>query len=280
MKKFKVGVQLYGLRSEMAKDMENVFKKVKEMGYECVEFAGFSGERSLENAKKIRELTDKYGLTIISVHQGPDAFEKDPETAIKFLQILGAKYCAIPWFKVDNYIDNWDGTIEKFKALGELLKKNGIQLMYHNHDFEFTIVDGEHILDKLYNTIPNSILKPEFDTCWVHYAGQSPAEYILKNVGQIDLVHLKDFYCKELGGSPVYGLIGDDGAPIKKNNYNDNGFLYKALGEGMEDFKPIIDACEKAGVQYLIVEQDEWYDESPFDCCARSRQYLKETFGI
>ncbi len=272
MKEFKVGIQLYSLREEMAKDMDATLKAVKEMGYDYVEFAGYFDKP----VEEIKAILDKYDLKAISVHRGVDFFEADPETEIGYLKGFGAKYSAIPWYSVDEYFNNWDATVESFTKLGKLLKENGIQLMYHNHDFEFKTIDGEVILDKLYATIPEDLLMPEFDTCWIHYAGNDPAEYLKKYAGRIDVVHLKDFVCNKLGGGPVYALIGKDDEGTKE----DNGFRFRPVGEGIQDWNAILEACEECGAEYVIVEQDEWYDESALDCAARSRKYLRETFGF
>ena len=185
MKKFKVGLQLFSIRNAMEQDMDAALKAVKEMGYDYVEFAGYFGK----SAEEVKAILDKYGLECISVHQAPSLFWEEGQSAIDYLKGIGAKYCAIPWYTVDEFFNNWDETMAKFTDLGKQLKENGIQLMYHNHDFEFRTIDGEFILDKMYATIPNDILKPQFDTCWVHYAGNNPAEYLKKYVGKIDNIY-------------------------------------------------------------------------------------------
>ncbi len=275
MKKFKVGLQLYSIRKAMSEDMDKALKAVKDAGYDYVEFAGYFGK----TAKEVKALLEKYELEAASVHQAPDLFFEEGQSAIDFLKEIGVKYSAIPWYKIEEYLENWDNTVEKFTKLGKMLKDNGIKLLYHNHDFEFTVKDGEIILDKLYETIPTDLLAPEFDTCWIHYAKHNPAQYLTKYSGRIDVVHLKDFVCDSLGGAPVYGLIGADGTEAPKSKA-ENGFKFKPVGEGRQDFEAILTACEKGGTEYVIVEQDESYDEDPIECARRSRAYLKEKFGL
>jgi len=275
MKKFKVGIQLYSIRDAMEKDMDATLKAVKEMGYDYVEFAGYFGK----TAEEVKEILDKYGLKAVSVHQGIDIFEKEGKAAVDYLNTLGIKHSAIPWYNVNEFHDNWDETVEKFKKVSKLLREGGIQLMYHNHDFEFQKIDGEFILDKLYSTIPNEMLKPEFDTCWVHYAGVNPVEYIKKYNGKIELLHLKDFVCEKLGGGPVYALIGDKGNEIGANSKADNGFKFVPVGSGIQDWSAILEAAEDAGVEYVIVEQDSSVDRDPMEAAKMSRDYLK-TLGL
>lgn len=275
MKKFKVGIQLYSLRDAMEKDMDSTLKTVKEMGYDYVEFAGYFGK----SAEEVKAILDKYGLEAVSVHQAIGLFEEEGQKAVDYLKTLGVKYCAIPWYNVDEFISNWDATMDKFKNVSKLLGDNDIKLMYHNHDFELNKINGEYILDRLYATLPEDVIMPQLDTCWVHYAGVNPSEYIRKYSGRIEVLHLKDFVCEKLGGGPVYALIDEDGNEMDKGNKEDNGFKLVPVGSGIQDWTSILAAAEDAGVEYVIVEQDESKDRDPLDAAKMSREYLR-TLGI
>lgn len=272
MKKFKIGLQLYSIREDMEKDMDSALRQVKEMGYECVEFAGYFGH----SAEEVKAMLDKYGLECVSVHQAPQLFVDEGQKAVDYIKTLGVKYAAVPWYEKDKLAGSpeWDNTVKMFTEVAELLKKNGIKMMYHNHDFEFNKVDGKFILDWIYDTIPQDLIEPEVDTCWVHYAGYNPAEYLLKYSGRINIVHLKDFACKNLGGGPVYALIDEDGNE-KKGSKEDNGFEFRPVGHGIQDIPSIIEASEKAGASVLIVEQDQSNDRPPMEAAKMSREYLK-----
>ena len=271
MKKFKIGLQLYSIR-DMEKDMDSALRQVKEMGYDCVEFAGYFGH----SAEEVKAMLDKYGLECVSVHQAPQLFVDEGQKAVDYIKTLGVKYAAVPWYEKDKLAGSpeWDNTVKMFTEVAELLKKNGIKMMYHNHDFEFNKVDGKFILDWIYDTIPQDLIEPEVDTCWVHYAGYNPAEYLLKYSGRINIVHLKDFACKNLGGGPVYALIDEDGNE-KKGSKEDNGFEFRPVGHGIQDIPSIIEASEKAGASVLIVEQDQSNDRPPMEAAKMSREYLK-----
>ncbi len=279
MKKFNVGLQLYSVRDDMAADFEGTLKKVAEMGYEYVEFAGFYGK----SAKEIKEILDKYGLKCISVHQGPQPFQAEGEGIVDFMAELGIKYCAIPWYeraKLEYGTPVWDETIALFKKYGEALNKRGIEMIYHNHDFEFDKIDGETILDRLYKELDEKTLNPQIDTCWVHYAGYNPSEYITKYASRLKVLHLKDFTCKALGGGPAYALIDGDGKETEKPTKEDNEFKFQPLGMGRQDFAAILEAASESEVHTVIVEQDQSLDRPPMEAVAISRKYLKETFGI
>lgn len=274
MKKFKVGIQLFSLREDMEKDMDATLAAVKEAGYDYVEFAGYFGK----SAEEVKALLDKHGLTCISVHQTHDVFlGEDAQANVDYLKTIGAKYCCIPWMPVQKMANKEGFTqlCEEAKKVGKLLKDNGIQLGYHNHDFEFLELDGEFIFDKLYASVPADLLTTEIDTCWVKYAGQDPAEYLKKYTGRVNIVHLKDFTCKNLNAGPAYSLIDEDGNEVKGVSREENEFVFKALGTGMQDFKSILEACEAAGTEYIIYEQDQAPERPAIESAKMSREYLK-----
>lgn len=274
MKNFKIGLQLYSIREDMEKDMDSALRQVKEMGYDCVEFAGYYGH----SAEEVKAMLDKYGLECVSVHQTPDLFVEEGQKAVDYLKTIGAKYAAVPWYPVEKQAGTaeWDNTVKMFNEVGELLKKNDIKLMYHNHDFEFNKFEDKFLLDWIYDTIPADIIEPEVDTCWVHYAGYNPADYLLKYSGRINIVHLKDFACKNLGGGPVYALIDGDGKEgAEKGSREDNGFEFRPVGHGIQDIPAIVEAAEKAGASILIVEQDQSNDRPAMESAKMSREYLK-----
>ena len=121
-------------------------------------------------------------------------------------------------------------------------------------------------------------LEGEVDTCWVHYAGVDPVQYILKYKGQMNLLHLKDFECTNLAAGPVYALINSNGEA--KGSRASNGFKFTPLGKGRQDFASILEAAEEVGIEYVIYEQDETYEQNAIEAAAESRKYLLDTFGI
>lgn len=270
MNKFKIGLQLYSVRDEMEKDVEGTLKKVADMGYECVEFAGYFGY----SAKDLKALCEKYNLEPISVHQGYGDITEKTEETVSYVKELGVKYYAIPWMDIKMFTENFDEVTEKIKAAGKYTKENGIQLMYHNHNFEFENKIGDKsIFDSLFDAVPSDYLTPEMDTCWVHYAGENPMEYVKKYGDVMEVLHLKDFECKNLASGPVYELIGDESTKNAKNE--DAGFEFRPIGYGRQDIKAIIEAAESTKVKYLIVEQDGHPQNSSLDDAKISIDYLR-----
>ena len=274
MKKFKVALQLFSIREDMEKNMDAALKTVKEIGYDYVEFAGFFEH----SAEEVVDMLKKYDLKCISVHQDINSVLNQCQKAVDYLVKIGAKYCAIPWYSVEMLkgTPSWDQTVSIFTEAGKLLKKNNIQLMYHNHEFEFNKFEDKFLLDWIYDTIPSDILQPQIDTCWVHYAGCDPSEYIVKYSDRISIIHLKDFVCKNLESKPIYSMPEYN---FKTATKQENGFELRPVGYGIQNFPNILEACEIAGVEFVVVEQDNSPDRPPMESAKMSREYLK-SLGI
>lgn len=277
MKKFNVGIQLYGVKEAMKNDFFGTLEAIKKMGYDYVEFAGYHGH----SAEEIRAMLDELGLKCVSVHQGLDFYNDDPDAAAEFIKTLGAKYSVIPWYKKEQLAgsEDWESTVKRFVSVGNVLKNHGMKLGYHNHDFEYDAYDGKTLHDWIFETVPAELIDPEFDTCWVHYAGYDPCAEIRRYAGRVEVVHLKDFTCKRLGGGPTYDLIDANGKPMKASR-EDNGFRFAPLGQGRQNFDEILRACEESGTETVIVEQDKTYDGmTELEAAKLSRDFLKERYG-
>ena len=279
MEKMKVGLQLYSIRDAMNADMEAALKAVKEMGYDCVEIAGGRyGHTGSEN----KALCEKYGLECVSAHQSPSFYLDNKEDALQYIKELGVEFCVIPMTvgRLETLQEKWDETVSLYREMSEAFRAEGIQLLYHNHDFEMVTLAGESepLLDKLYREVP--MLNPEFDTCWVSYGGYSPADYIRKYASRVDVIHIKDYKLKVMEQKPMWQQIAEKGWEIRPEKRSEAGFAYTPVGTGVEDFDLIIAAAQEAGARYLIVEQDDSKDRDPLEAAAMSRAFLKEKYGI
>ncbi len=269
--KLPVAVQLYSVRDEMQDDFYGTIKKMKEYGYDGVEFAGLFGEKPA----KIREFCNEIGIVPISAHVPYYDMLADPEKVLADYAEIGCKYVAVPYLTEECRpgTDGFTATVEGIRKIAEAAKKLGIQLLYHNHDFEFVKLDGEYALDVLYSTIPADLLQTEIDTCWVKVAGVDPSEYIMKYAGRSPVVHLKDF--KMSGGKhgSLYKLIGiDDG----EEQEEESSFSFMPVGHGEQDMPSILAACEDAGANWVVVEQDDpAKGATRLESVKLSREYLQ-----
>lgn len=270
---FPVAVQLYSVRDAMAEDFEGTIKKVKEMGYDGVEFAGLFGK----SAAEVKAICEENGLVPISAHVSYDELIENPEKVIGTYAEIGCKYIAIPYAVEERRpgAKLFDETVQGIRTFAKIAKEHGIVMLYHNHDFEFNKVDGVYGLDLLYNTLTADELQTELDTCWVNVGGEDPAKYVEKYSGRAPVVHLKDFVMNGKGeAQKLYDLIGiDDGA--QENKEKDESFAFRPVGYGVQDMPSILEACKKAGTSWVVVEQDQpTMNKTPLESIKMSIEYI------
>ena len=263
-----VAVQVYSIRDVAEANFADTLRKVKEMGYDGVEFASLYGF----DPNYVKGLVDGIGLVPISAHIPLDDMLADPEKTFADYSKIGCKFAVVPYVTEERRpgAEKFEQTIADMKMLGEVANKYGMTLLYHNHDFEFVKVDGEIGLDVIYNTVPADLLKTEIDTCWANVGGVDPAKYILKYTDRAPIVHLKD-----LSGVPkgrLYALIGLD----EDKEVEASTFELRPVGYGRQDMPNILDASVKAGAKWVVVEQDNpSMGKTPLECAEMSRNYLK-----
>lgn len=269
MKKFPVAIQVYSIRKDAEANLFGTLKKLKDLGYDGVEFAGLYGHKPEE----VRNMCAFLGLVPLSAHVPYLDMIKDPEGVLGDYKTIGCKYVAVPYLTPEYRPGTpaFPEVIKNIAMLGEVCNKLGMTLLYHNHDFEFTKLDGKYALDVLYEEVPASLLQTELDTCWVNVGGEDPAAYLTKYSGRAPVLHLKDFVGTK--SEHMYQLIGIDD---KEQGKQDQKFAFRPVGYGKQDFPKILAAAEPAGVQWVVVEQDQPTEENtPMECAEMSRNYLK-----
>lgn len=229
MKRIPIAVQLYSVRKECEKDFERTIKKVAEMGYEGVEFAGYYGK----SAKEIREILDYYGLKVAGTHIPIDTLKDDEfSKTIEFNTILGNKYLIIPSLPKE-YIEDkkgWEKSVELINEISERLKSYNMIIGYHNHSIEFQKTNEETFWDFFFNHV-NENVAMQLDTGNSMDGGVDPVEVLRKYSRRAKTIHLKEY-----------------------------PFSSRAIGEGRINWKEIFDICEKTGeTEWYIVEY-----ENPF----------------
>ncbi|MCU6795678.1 MULTISPECIES: sugar phosphate isomerase/epimerase family protein [Paenibacillus] len=253
MRRMGVGLQLYTLRDAMAEDFRGTLRRVAELGYEGVEFAGYGG---LE-AEELRDLLQELNLKAIGAHVSLVNTRAHIQKEIAYLKTIGAEYYIIPHIVAEDRQSPqaWQTLFEFFEHAGQIVREAGLKFAYHNHAFEFEMKIGdEFVFDAMYTaTTPENVLV-EMDVCWVQFAGQDPLQYIKSYTGRLPLLHLKDF---KRGPEAQMDTV--------------------ELSKGEVDLQNVIQAASDAGVEWLIVEQDRCANP-PIESVATSLQWVKEHY--
>ena len=266
--KFPIALQLYSVRDDLAADFYGTLKKVRALGYDGVEFAGLFGH----SAGQVKAWLTELDLIPVSAHVPFVDMMANPDILDDY-RAIGCRYVVIPYL-TEEYRpgqEKFAEVIAGAKMLGEKANQLGMRLCYHNHDFEFVKLGEEYALDVLYREVPDTLLHTQIDTCWVAVAGEDPAAYVRKYAGRAGIVHLKDYAGQK--SERMYALIGiDDGA----QGEDTGAFEFRPVGYGKQDFPAILAACEDAGAEWVVVEQDQpIMGKTAIECAGMSIEYLK-----
>ncbi|MBQ8600067.1 MAG: sugar phosphate isomerase/epimerase [Clostridia bacterium] len=201
------GLQLCGLRDLAEKDMDAALRTAAELGFKSVEFAGFYGH----SAEELREMLDKYGLSVIGAHCNFKELLNDYEGTVKFHKTLGNKNFVICSNNVggSTYQERMDRFAEVCDPMIERLEKDGITLAFHNHSFSMMprndgTVDFEQMLWR-------TNIKFEVDVYWAFVGIKNNPVALLERIrDRLVLVHIKD---GDAAGEGCY--IGQGECPIE-----------------------------------------------------------------
>jgi sugar phosphate isomerase/epimerase len=258
-KTFGIGLQLYTIRDAMGKDVPGSLKMVSDIGYKYLELASY------ENGKfygylpgDIKKMANDLGMEIISSHAGVSPRGITSDEAKKMAEDhakVGAKYCMQPYIADEDRksIAGFQKMVADWNKVGRIMKDNGIQFGYHNHNFEFGTVEGKvPYFDVFLAEMDKDLMTMEIDLFWAIKAGINPIELFKKYPGRFQLFHIKDMYTKE---APFFKTQSSDFAPV---------------GAGLINFREILAAKNIAGMKYMFVEQDSTKDGKPFDAIRTS----------
>ena len=253
------GLALYTVRDLMTKDARATLQKVAQAGYVNVESAGYNNGKFYNlSPADFKALLDEMKLTPISAHQGTVTFD-NIDQQIADLKAAGFKYFVVPVPPMGLFY--YDAANKKLamkggaKNLAEILNKlgakckaAGLELLYHNHDFEFSKDDeGNVVLDYLLEHCDKSIVNFQMDLYWVTKAGQDPVAYFKRYPGRFKIWHVKD--------------MDDQGR-------------FAPVGNGHIDFKRILAERKLSGMLYYYVEQDATFNETPEEAIVISHKGL------
>lgn len=248
-----LGAQTYTVRSytQNERDFRETMRRLAAMGYECVQLSAIG---SIPPEAQ-RDICDEYGLKIVLTHTNPERMLSDPEGVIRDHEVLGCDYIGIGMMPARYQTAEWiDQFAKDFLTPAKKMRDAGKLLMYHNHNLEWTrLRDGRRIMDVLLEQMPEDLMGFTLDTYWVQAAGADVMAWMDRLQNRIPCVHLKDM-----------AVQGFDQK-------------YAPVGEGNLDFPRILAKLRELGkTRYLLVEQDDCYGESPFDCLRRSHDHIRE----
>jgi sugar phosphate isomerase/epimerase len=225
-KKIPIGLQLYSVRHQCAKDLPGVLKAVGEMGYKGVEFAGYYNRK----AEELRKLLDADGLVCCGTHTGLDTLLGDAlKRTVEFNKTLGNQYLIVPGMLGSRTRSRqaWIDNARLFNELADKVKEDGMRVGYHAHGGDFKKYGGQTAWDIFFSSAkPEVIMQMDTGNCME--GGGDPVAILKKFPGRATTIHLK-----EHGGGP-----------------------HAVIGEGDVKWKEVFELCEAGGTKWYIVEHE------------------------
>lgn len=263
-----LGLQLYSVREQLAKDYEGTLKQVAGLGFQEVEAAGYFKKTPQEVNAAMRSA----GLHLVSSHHSYDDLNPKLSEVIDFTRQIGVRYiiCSFPGFKDSAHmqgksfadrvrsfsLDDYRWNAEQFNRIGAEVKKAGMQFGYHNHTMEFQKQQGVIPFDEMIRLTDPALVTFEMDAGWVTVGGGDPAAYLRKFPTRISMMHIKDFKHTAQPASVS--------APPPSAE----------LGQGTVNFASLFAAASRSNIKHLFVEQEE-YDMPWLDALRIDANYMK-----
>lgn len=257
-----LGIQLYSVREQLAKNYDATLVEVASAGFTEVEAAGFYNKSSAE----VKQAMQKAKLHCVSSHHPFGDLRKKFDEILTFNKELGVGYmvCSSPGPKDPTpgpdgkqkamTLDDWKWIAGQFNEMGEKTKAAGIIFGYHNHVHEFSHLDGGVPYTELLQGTDPAKVTLELDCGWAVVAGMKPVELMRDHPNRFSLLHVKDFKLKQV----------DAGEP-----------KVTELGMGDIDYRPIFaQAAKTQKIRHIFVEQ-EAFDMPYMESLKTDAKYIK-----
>lgn len=255
-----LGIQLYSVREQLAKDYEGTLREVGGLGYREVEAAGFYKKSAVE----VGQALQKADLKCVSGHYGSPDLHQQLDQIIEFSKQIGAEYiiCSSPGKRDASSkpgamtLDDWRWNADQFNVIGQKVGAAGLKFGYHNHMHEFAETDGVMPYVELLHRTDPSLVTFELDCGWAVVGGQKPLELLRDHSSRISMLHVKDF---KIAAGPA--------AEGKEHTVTE-------LGMGSIDYRPIFQEAAKAQkIKHIFVEQ-EAFDMPYIESLKVDRDYV------
>jgi sugar phosphate isomerase/epimerase len=224
----RIALQLYTVRELCQENLAESLARTAALGFDGVELHDLYGH----SADAVRRLLDENGLVACSRHALLPSIESELEELAEQLRTLGTDRLVVAWIEAPATAADADAVQARILEAAERAAALGLRLGFHNHDGELAVLDdGSSVVGRLLADDSDTLFL-ELDLGWVWYAGADPFALLERAGDRAPLVHVKD---------------------MRRNG----GPAHVPLGAGEVDYGRLMAAAAGAGVEWLILEQDE-----------------------
>jgi sugar phosphate isomerase/epimerase len=231
-----IGCQTYPVRDALGKDLNGTLHQLASIGYKHVEMCsppgyanGGYGPLVKMKASEIRDAIHSAGLGCESCHYQFAELKTSLDDRIAYAKELGLKQMVLSTFGLPNSatLSDWSRAADELNRIGEQVQKAGMQMGFHNHNFEFKEIDGVLVYDHIMQKFDPKVVKMQFQVSVISL-GYEAATYLNKYPGRFLSLHLQDWSSEEKKQVPV--------------------------GKGVVDWTKLFAAAKKGGVKNYFVE--------------------------
>jgi sugar phosphate isomerase/epimerase len=266
-----LGVGLFTLPKSLSADFDATLAMVAGLGYREVEFFGpysFGAPAALEGwkgaaasigippdasgffghtARQVRTSLDRAGLVSPSTHVDFETLRDHLDQLGEAAHEVGWKYVGIPSIPEERRrtLDDYRRMADALNEIGARAKPMGFKVLYHNHGYGFTPLEGQIPTRVVFDRLDPSVVALEMDVFWTVAAGADPVELLDAYPRLYRLMHVKDMTRQ------VRFTRGGDMQDIMS--------LFPAMttaGAGVLDLPRILGHAQRNGVEHFYVEQD------------------------
>lgn len=257
-----LGLQLYTLRDDLAKDFDGTLKAVRDIGIRRVQCNLSMNGR---DSKTLRRRFDDLGLAWDSVHTGGDALRVTPQATIDEARSVGLKNitCSFPLYPQDRKaitagpsLDDWKRDADTYNKVGALCRRAGLSFSYHNHNVEFKKVGDVLPYDLLLKDTDPALVGMEMDIGWVVAAGADPVAYLTQYPGRYRALHIKDLTARGIPNTSFK-------------------MVSAVVGQGIVKWDKVLPAAHKSAVTNAYLELEGPYIPSPTAMVKASFDWMK-----
>lgn len=234
-----LGLQLYSLRREAARDLSRTLALVRELGFTELEVGDFFNR----TASEFGRMLSANGLKATSMGAGWAQLTNSVSQAADHAQALGVEYvtCSqIPRTK-QLTLDGATRAAENLNRWGQSLASSGIRLCYHIHGYEFVPGPDGTLFDTLAKLMDSRLANFEIDVFWVVFGNEDPVKLLTRYSGRFPLMHVKDIR----KGEP---RTFDPGTVAEAASV--------PLGTGEVRWRTVLNAARKHGVRHYYLEEE------------------------
>lgn len=245
--KKELGAQLWSVRDVINTNLNGTLEALSRMGFSGIEPYGFDGNFYGVPARDFKNLCDSLDLKIYGTHTGITM--ENARTYAETAADIGMGFLVLPSFggRPTNSINDFKATADEMNRIGEVCKEFGVRFAYHNHDFELRKIGEVLPYDILLQETEAGLVSFQADTYFFAKMGLDPIPFFERNPGRFSMLHVKDL---DFSGQSCI------------------------IGNGIIDFKTVVAASRKAGVELLIYEQEECSGGTSLHCAEQSLRYI------